>query len=132
MNIQPLCSGFMFKVCDLERRQRMQRMGFPTAPGFRPVKEDISGIIEMQLLVPLVAELRRITGKSISYSRWGTDGYFRLLTGGRPFVLIYLPNPSTGRVFFRRLSPNGRPCSMSKPLYNTDQLRESLPGTTAK
>ena len=105
MNIQPLCAGLMFKVCDLERRQRMQRMGFPTAPGFRPVREDISGIIETQLLVPLVAELRRITGKPISYSRWGTDGYFRLLTGGRPFVLIFLPNPSTGRVFFRKLSP---------------------------
>lgn len=71
MNIQPLCSGLMFKVCDLERRQRMQRMGFLTAPGFRPVREDISGIIETQLLVPLVAELRRITGKPISYSRWG-------------------------------------------------------------
>ena len=66
MNIQPLCAGLMFMVCDLERRQRMQRMGFPTAPGFRPVKEDISGIIETQLLVPLVAELRRITGKTFS------------------------------------------------------------------
>lgn len=60
MNIQLLCSRLMFNVCDLERRQRMQRMGFPTAPGFRPVRDDISGIIETQLLALLDYERGRL------------------------------------------------------------------------
>lgn len=122
MDIRPLCGRLGFEVCDFERRRRMWRTGFLLPGDFRPVHGSMSQIIEEQLVIPITAEIERSTLKRISYRKWYREGNFRLTTGGKPFALVEMPNPGTGRVFFRKLFPNGSPCSMSTPLYDTDQL----------
>ena len=74
------------------------------------------------LIDPVVKELCRQTGKNIRYQPYGLEGYFRLLLDGKPFAVISLPNPGTGRVFVKFLNACGRQCAPMKELHNTDVL----------
>lgn len=70
----------------------------------------------------MVKELCQQTGKYIRCQSYGPEGYFRLLSGGKPFAAICLPTPDNGRVFVWFLGAGGRPCTLMKELRNTDIL----------
>ena len=40
----------------------------------------------------------------------------------RPFAVIFLPNPGTGRVFIKYLNSNGVQCTALKELWDTEEI----------
>ena len=73
------------------------------------------------LLVPITNDLCRETSKAIRY-RQTLTGSFALLYRDRPFAVIFLPNPGTGRVFIKYLNSNSVQCSALKELRDTDEI----------
>lgn len=122
MDIRPLCGRLGLKICEAERQKRMWQMGFAGSTHRSPLTSSITRIIRTVLVEPVVKELCRQTGKDIRCQSYGPEGYFRLLSGGKPFAVIYLPNPGNGRVFVRFPGEGGRPCTPMKELRNTDIL----------
>lgn len=122
MNIQSLCGKLRFKICEAERQKRMWQMGLAGAMCRPPLPCNISQIIQTILIEPIIRELRLRTGKEIGYQHFSFEGYFRLLSDGKPFVVICLPNPGNGRVFVRFLNANGRPCTLLKELRDTHDI----------
>lgn len=122
MDIRPLCGRLSLKVCEAERQKRMWQTGLARAMRKPPFTGSIPQIIRTVLVAPLTRELYRQTGKDIRYQPYGPEGSFRLLSDGKPFALITLPNPGNGRVFVRFLDAGGRPCTPMKELRNTDTL----------
>ena len=97
-------------------------MGLAGAMCRPPLPCNISQIIQTILIEPIIRELRLRTGKEIGYQHFSFEGYFRLLSDGKPFVVICLPNPGNGRVFVRFLNANGRPCTLLKELRDTHDI----------
>lgn len=126
MNIQPLCSRIRLETCDFERRKRMWQAGLAQAMYKPPVTNSIPRIIEMRLLEPITREFCRKTGQNIHYRRLVPDTRFHLLCQSKPFALISLPNPSTGRVFIQYLNENARRASPLRELRNTDEISSFL------
>lgn len=87
-----------------------------------PLTDNTIRIIRTVLIEPLTKELCRQTGKDIHCQSYGPEGYFRLLSDGKPFAAICLPNLGNGRAFVRFLGIGGRPCTPMKELRNTDIL----------
>ena len=126
MNIQPLCSRIRLEICGFEHRKRMWQTGLAQAMHKPPVTDSISRIIEMRLLEPITRELCRKTERNIYYRRLVLDTRFHLLCQGKPFALISLPNPSTGRVFIQYLNESARRVSSLRELRNTDEISSFL------
>lgn len=122
MDIRPLCGRLGLKVCEAERQKRMWQTGLARAMRKPLFTGSITQIIRTVLVEPVVKELCRQTGKDVRCQSYGPEGYFRLLSGGKPFALISLPNPGNGRVLVRFLNAGGRPCTPMKELRNTDIL----------
>lgn len=125
MKIHSLCGRLRMRVCDFERRERMWKTGPAQAMRLSPQKGSVPEIIETVLLVPITNDLCRETGKVIRYSQTLT-GNFTLLYRNRPFAVIFLPNPGTGRVFIKYLNPNGVQCTALKELRDTDEIAEFI------
>lgn len=89
--------------------------------GLSPKKGSVHRIIETVLLVPITDDLYRETGKVIRY-RQTLTGSFTLLYRNRPFTVIFLPNPGTGRVFIKYLNSNGVQCTALKELWDTEEI----------
>ena len=98
MKIHSLRGRLHMQICDFEHRERMWKTGLAQAMGLPPKKGSVHRIIETVLLVPITDDLYRETGKVIRY-RQTLTGSFTLLYRNRPFAVIFLPNPGTGRVF---------------------------------
>ena len=126
MNIQPLCSRIRLETCDFERRKRMWQTGHAQAMYKPPVTNSIPRVIEMRLLEPITREFCRKTGQNIHYRRLVPDTRFHLLCQSKPFALISLPNPSTGRVFIQYLNESARRASPLRELRNTDEISSFL------
>lgn len=126
MNIQPLCSRIRLETCDFERRKRMWQTGLAQAMYKPPVTNSIPRIIEMRLLEPITREFCRKAGQNIHYRRLVPDTRFHLLCQSKPFALISLPNPSTGRVFIQYLNESARRASPLRELRNTDEISSFL------
>lgn len=109
------------QICDFEHRERMWKTGPAQAMGLPPKKGSVHRIIETVLLVPITDDLYRETGKVIRY-RQTLTGSFTLLYRNRPFAVIFLPNPGTGRVFIKYLNSNGVQCTALKELWDTDEI----------
>ena len=86
-----------------------------------PPKGSVPEIIETLLLVPITNDLCRETSKALRY-RQTLTGSFALLYRDRPFAVIFLPNPGTGRVFIKYLNSNSVQCSALKELRDTDEI----------
>ena len=106
MKIHSLRGRLHMQICDFEHRERMWKTGPAQAMGLPPKKGSVHRIIETVLLVPITDDLYRETGKVIRY-RQTLTGSFTLLYRNRPFAVIFLPNPGTGRVFIKYLNSNG-------------------------
>ena len=126
MNIQPLCSRIRLETCDFERRKRMWQNALAPAMYNPPATHSIPPIIEMRLLEPITREFCRKTGQNIHYRRLVPDTRFHLLCQSKPFALISLPNPSTGRVFIQYLNESARRASPLRELRNTDEISSFL------
>ena len=114
------------ETCDFERRKRMWQTGLAQAMYKPPVTNSIPRIIEMRLLEPITREFCRKTGQNIHYRRLVPDTRFHLLCQSKPFALISLPNPSTGRVFIQYLNESARRASPLRELRNTDEISSFL------
>ncbi|MDB1018577.1 hypothetical protein PL683_01910 [Phocaeicola vulgatus] len=125
MKIHSLCGRLRMRVCDFERRERMWKTGLAQAMRLSPPKGSVPEIIETVLLVPITNDLCRKTGKAIRY-RQTLAGSFTLLYGNRPFAVIFLPNPRTGRIFIKYLNSNGVQCTALKELWDTDEIAEFI------
>lgn len=122
MDIRPLCGRLGLKVCEAERQKRMWQTRLAQAMRKPPLTSSHPPNYPDGLIDPVVKELCRQTGKNIRYQPYGLEGYFRLLLDGKPFAVISLPNPGTGRVFVKFLNACGRQCAPMKELHNTDVL----------
>ena len=122
MDIRPLCGRLSLKICEMERQKRMWQTGLAGTMHQPPLTDNTTRIIRTVLIEPLTKELCRQTGKDIHCQSYGPEGYFRLLSDGKPFAAICLPNLGNGRAFVRFLGIGGRPCTPMKELRNTDIL----------
>jgi hypothetical protein len=122
MDIGPLCGRLGLKACEAVRQKRMWQMGLAGVMHKPPLTDSVTQIIRTVLVGPVVKDLCRQTGKDVRYRSYGPEGSFLLLSAGKPFALIRLPNPGSGRVFVRFLGAGGRPCTPVKELRNTDVL----------
>ena len=121
MKIPSLRGRLHMQICDFEHRERMWKTGLAQAMGLPPKKGSVHRIIETVLLVPITDDLYRETGKVIRY-RQTLTGSFTLLYRNRPFAVIFLPNPGTGRVFIKYLNSNGVQCTALKELWDTEEI----------
>lgn len=121
MKIHSLCGRLRMRICDFESRERMWKTGLAQAMRLSPPKGSVPEIIETLLLVPITNDLCRETSKAIRY-RQTLTGSFALLYRDRPFAVIFLLNPGTGRVFIKYLNSNSVQCSALKELRDTDEI----------
>ena len=121
MNIQHLIRRISNLITNREREMRKQRLGI--AP-FNPVppKNNVQHLIQTNVIEPIVRELCSATKESITYQVGLSTGYYKLLINGKPFIIVYIPNLTAGKVYVKFLNHKEKQCAESAPLIDTSQI----------
>lgn len=125
MNIQHLIRRISNLITNREREIRKQRLGIVP---FNPVppKNNVQHLIQTNVIEPIVRELCSSTKENITIQVGLSTGYYKLLINGKPFVIVYIPNLASGKVYIKFLNHNERQCAKSVPLIDTNQIVDYL------
>ena len=125
MNIRHLIRRISNLITNREREIRKQRLGIVP---FNPVppKNNVQHLIQTNVIEPIVRELCSSTKENITIQVGLSTGYYKLLINGKPFVIVYIPNLASGKVYIKFLNHNERQCAKSVPLIDTNQIVDYL------
>ena len=126
MDIKQLGQLLSQRIVQNQRMIREQRLGIRPLSHNPVISKNISSQIRTIVIDPIVKELCTTTGQNITVQHGTSTGFYYFLVEYRKFAVIYLPNPSTGRVFMKRLNSNGQQCASSEEVNNTKQIADYL------
>ncbi len=119
MNIQHLCRILRNKVTEIQQEKRRQRLGITP---YLPIHKNISSLIRINVVEPIVQDLCQETGEHIIIQAGLSTGFYKLLVDGRAFIVIYVPNPASGLIYVKYLNNQGLQCAPAKQLNDTSQI----------
>ena len=125
MNIQHLTRRISNLIANRECEIRKQRLGIPP---FTPVppKNNVQHLIQINVIEPIVRELCNTTKENITYQAGLSIAYYKLLINDKSFVIVYIPNLATGKVYVKFLNHREKQCVKSTPLIDTNQIVDYL------
>lgn len=126
MKTQQLSNNLRNHVANVMQQKRKFQLGILKPLIASSSHQQIREIMLTHVVGPIVNDLNEITGKNITFQIGKTSGFFYLLVDLKKFTVLYIPNPSTGRIFVKFLNHHGAQCSSTKPLNNTCQIVDYL------
>ncbi len=127
MKIQKLSNKLSHLISALHHTKRKIQMGiFPPSVSYTQQYNKMPELIRINMVEPIVQDLRQNTNENISYQLGTSVGFYYLLVNSKKFAIMYIPNPASGAVFIKYLNQKGMQCTASMRLNDTCQIIDYL------
>lgn len=126
MKIQTLSNKLSQLISNANRQKREIRLGILPPTHYNQQPNQISELIRITILEPIMKDLRDNTDNTISYQFGTAIGFYYLLVNNKKFAIMYVPNPASGMVFIKYLNKDGHQCTDSRRLNDTYQIIDYL------
>lgn len=126
MKIQALSNKLSQLISNAQRQKRKVRLGILAPNQYRAQPNQISELIRINMVEPIVRDLQLNTKKNIAYQLGTSIGFYYLLANNKKFAIMCVPNPALGIVSIKFLSQEGKQCTSSTRLYDTCQIIDYL------
>ena len=127
MKIQKLSNKLSHLISAHHHSKRKIQMGIiPPSVSCTQQQNKIPELIRINIVEPIVQDLRQNTNEDISYQLGTAIGFYYLLVNTKKFAIMHIPNPASGAVFIKYLNPKGMQCTASVRLNDTCQIIDYL------